>query len=161
MGRVYLPGVIDLVEPVTIEGPVGTSEVEADATRGVVGVHDVDGGRDLGVGDESTSKVVGLVDDVPCKANQCRCHGNERKMREYSVQYIGIEAMAAPAAEVTLFLAKWASAWSTNCGVGLVPQTLPGLVEFALPKRGVAATREEPKPRNKERPVANNMSFVR
>ena len=59
------------VKPFTIEGPVGTSEVEADATRSVVGVHDIDGGRDLRVGDESTSKVIGLVDDVPCNTNRC------------------------------------------------------------------------------------------
>ena len=51
--------------PCGVEGPVGVGEGEVYATRSVVGVHDADGGCDLGVRDVSTGNGCGLVDHMP------------------------------------------------------------------------------------------------
>jgi len=71
VGRVYSPIGTGLVKPVAILSPVGTSELEADAARGVVGVQDLDGVRDLRIRDVSAGNVFGLVDHMPCKTNRC------------------------------------------------------------------------------------------
>ena len=45
MGPVYLLVRTNLVEPGRIEGPVSIIEEEADATWGVVSIHDLNGGQ--------------------------------------------------------------------------------------------------------------------
>ena len=64
-----LPVGTNLVKPAGVEGPVSSSEEEPDATRGVVGVQDFDGGRDLRIGDVSVINGCVLIDHMPCRIN--------------------------------------------------------------------------------------------
>ena len=67
--RVYSLVGTGLIKPVGVEGPVGPGEEEADPARGVIGVHDAYGGRDLRIGDISARQGSGLVDHMPYKTN--------------------------------------------------------------------------------------------
>ena len=55
----------------------------------------------------------------------------------------------------TLFSAKRASAWATSSLEGVVPHPLKRAAALNPLEMGEAATREEPKPRNKERAAVN------
>jgi len=66
------------------------------------------------------------------------------------------EALAS-ASTIILFSAKWASAWVINPLEGVVPHSLLRAVVLNLLETEEAATREGPKPRNKERAVVNNI----
>ena len=82
MGRVHLLAGTSLVEPIGVEGPVGTSEKETNAARGAVGVHNTYGGLDLRIRDVSARQGSGLVDHMPCKTNGCQFNHNETKRSE-------------------------------------------------------------------------------
>ena len=81
VGRVGLRFGTSLVKPGGVESPVGASKGEADATRGVVGVQDLDGGLDLRIGDVSVRNGCGLVDHMPCKTTQRQLHHGETRAR--------------------------------------------------------------------------------
>jgi len=73
VGRVCLQIPTGIVEPVSIDSPFSTSEIEADPTRGVVGLQDIDGGLDSRAIDVSFRG--GLLDHVPYTEikRQLRC----------------------------------------------------------------------------------------
>jgi len=57
--------------------------------------------------------------------------------------------------------AKWASAWSTNSLEGTEPQARIRAVALTPLEMGEAATRVEPKLRNKERAALKNILLTR